>query len=178
MYRWHAPHTSRPPRIPCGGRFTLSSEKITTLCMCMQVSLRQQDQNFRRFLLGTDDPEIYEYVRHVFGSKCSLFLLITFCKPAPTTNYLTILRLSASFPKFLYGRVLPIYRHHGWITLCATKSWFHRLELGFLENTVLEPRSSWSCSSIASWQRDPSNRTTWLRNTVDIAKRHRVCQRF
>ena len=38
--------------------------------MFMQVSVRPQDRKFLRFLWGTEDPEMYEYVRHVFGAKC------------------------------------------------------------------------------------------------------------
>ena len=39
--------------------------------MYMQVSVRPQDRKFLGFLWGTKDPEMYEYVRHVFGAKCS-----------------------------------------------------------------------------------------------------------
>ena len=39
--------------------------------MYKQVLVRPQDQKFLRFILGTDDPEMYECVRHVFGAKCS-----------------------------------------------------------------------------------------------------------
>lgn len=39
--------------------------------MYMQVSVRPQDRKFLRFLWGTEKPEMYEYLRHVFGAKCS-----------------------------------------------------------------------------------------------------------
>ena len=39
--------------------------------MYMQVSVRPDDRKFLRFLYGKDRPEFYEYVRHVFGAKCS-----------------------------------------------------------------------------------------------------------
>ena len=39
--------------------------------MYMLFSVRPQDCKFLRCLWGTEDPEIYEYVRHVFGAKCS-----------------------------------------------------------------------------------------------------------
>ena len=38
--------------------------------MYMQVSVRPQDRKFLRFLWGKDDPEMCEFVRHVFGAKC------------------------------------------------------------------------------------------------------------
>ena len=38
--------------------------------MYKQVSVRPQDQKFLRFLWGTDYPEMYKCVRHVFGAKC------------------------------------------------------------------------------------------------------------
>ena len=39
--------------------------------MNLQVLVRPQDQKLLRFLWGTEDSEMYEYVRHVFSAKCS-----------------------------------------------------------------------------------------------------------
>ena len=40
--------------------------------MYVQFLVRPQDRKFLRFLWGTEDPEMYEYVHHDFGAKCAL----------------------------------------------------------------------------------------------------------
>ena len=39
--------------------------------MYMQVSVRPEDRKFLRFLWGKDEAQMYDYMRHVFGAKCS-----------------------------------------------------------------------------------------------------------
>ena len=39
--------------------------------MCMQVSVNPEDRKILRFLLGAEEPKIFEYTRFVFGAKCS-----------------------------------------------------------------------------------------------------------
>ena len=39
--------------------------------MYVQVSVRPEDRKFLRFLWGKDEAQMYEYMRHVFGAKCS-----------------------------------------------------------------------------------------------------------
>ena len=68
---------------------------------CTCVSIRPQDRQFLRFLWGTDDPEMYEYVRHAMssGQNARLPALITLFRHAPKTTHLTTRPFSASFTK-------------------------------------------------------------------------------
>ena len=64
--------------------------------MYMQVSVRPDDRKFLRFLWGENDPQFFEYLRFVFGAKCSPtcanFALQT-CADDHSTDYPHIQRL-------------------------------------------------------------------------------------
>ena len=64
--------------------------------MYMQDSVCPDDCNFLRFLWGENDPQFFEYLRFVFGAKCSStcanFALLT-CADDHPTDYPHIQRL-------------------------------------------------------------------------------------
>ena len=86
-----------PPK-PSSSHFALSPEKITDYIerMYVQVSVRPQNRKLFRFLWGTEDPETYEVVRHVFGAEnlsiCANHVLQT-CSNDHASDYPSVLRL-------------------------------------------------------------------------------------
>ena len=109
--------------------------------MYMQVSIRPQDRQFLRFLWGTDDPEMYEYVRHAMssGQNARLPALITLFRHAPKTTHLTTRPFSASFTKvfiwmtFTYLQTPSQKPSSTWkiYAVCYKKGGFNLNKMGF-----------------------------------------------
>ena len=87
-------------RKPGSSHFALSPEKKLIFTdiekMYVQVSVRPQNRKLFRFLWGTEDPETYEVVRHVFGAEnlsiCANHVLQT-CYNDRASYYPSVLRL-------------------------------------------------------------------------------------